>query len=265
MPTCATNCNIGKTIPTIYKPNNRPFARQGGVNASTRTFALKQNTSTYYNNPGLSANGLKEINYGRFTETPITPYFIKNQFNFCNRRINWRKGNPTACWYTPVADMYHQSLKTTKVYPTVYCQRNISIYDNTDCNFYFIGPDNNIETDCFSVNQNTIITNLITSIYTQPPNGGQITAFLYNCLDTNNPILASDTLSLPNSIGNPLTFTFNTQEIYDQPSNDTNFLLYPGINYCIKFISSTTYIYPKCFQTNCISVNIQGYYYTKNC
>lgn len=268
MPTCATNCTIGKTIPTIYKPNNRPFARQGGVSASTRTFALKQNTCTDYNNSGLSANGLKEINYGRFTETPITPYYLKTQFNFCKRRLYWRKGNPTACWYTPVSDMYHQSLKTTKVYPVTYCQKNITIYNNSDCNFYFIGPNNNVQTDCFKVDQNTILTTVTSAFFTSTTHGGSITAFLYNCDDTNSPILASDTIEIPSSSeegAQYLIFTFNSQDIYDQPSNDKNFVIYPGINYCIKFIASTDYRYQKCFKTNCIVVDVEGYYYTKYC
>ena len=267
MPTCNTNCTPKKTIPTIYKPNNRSFAQQGGVSAGTRTFALKQNTLTDYNNPGLTANGLKEINYGRYTQEPIQPYFLKNQFNFCQRRTYWKRGNPTACWYTPLSDMYHQSLTTTKVYPNTYCQRNITIFNNTDCNCYILGPNNNIQTDCFNVDQETILLTVTSSFYTSNPSSGTIMAVLYD-RSNNIELSNSNIVFLPyaeSEGAKPLTFTFATQDKNLLPKEDKNFKLIPGINYCIKFEASIPYRYQICLQTQCILTNIQGYYYAQYC
>lgn len=267
MPSCASQCTINKTVPTIYKPNNRPFATQGGVSSSTRTFGLKQNTLTYYNNAGLSANGLKEINYGRFTEEPIMPYFLKNQFNICHKPIYRRRGNPTACFFTPIANMYRQSKTTTQVYPSSICQRNTTIFSNTNCSCYITGPSNNLETSCFTVSQNTILTTATASFYTTTPGGGTITAFLYDC-SNNIALLEANTVGLPYAaeLGmKPITFYFANQNINQQPQDDTNYILTPGTNYCIKFIATTSYRYQICVATDCIVVDVEGYIYTKYC
>ena len=75
------NCNT-----TIYKPNNTPFAQQGGVSSSSRIARLKYNTlnNVPVNNNGYvyggsvfnTASGAEGLNSGRYHTEP-TDYFTK--------------------------------------------------------------------------------------------------------------------------------------------------------------------------------------------
>lgn len=92
-------------------------------------------------------------------------------------------------------------------------------------------------------------------------------AVLYDC-SNNIPLLTSNIIELPYSpsVGiQPFTFYFATQDKYEQPTEDKNFKLIPGIDYCIKFEATTSYRYQMCFQTKCIIADVQGYYYSKYC
>jgi hypothetical protein len=69
---------------TTYKPNNVPFAKQGGVSSSTRTLSLRVNTVNLNGNSFYSAFG---------------GYFVKNNYQVPQcRRL---PGNSTMCFFTP--------------------------------------------------------------------------------------------------------------------------------------------------------------------
>ena len=66
-----------KCATTIYKPNNVPFAQQGGVSSSSRLARLKYNT---LNNSGAafqSASGAVGFNTGRYKTEPSPSYYNK--------------------------------------------------------------------------------------------------------------------------------------------------------------------------------------------
>ena len=112
--TFETNCYSGDKAgtcqtTTIYKPSNRSFAHQGAVASGTRIAKLKTNTITMNGNSFTTAMGAKGANAGRYQGTSDGPYFIKNRPEPCLAAIYHRKGNPTACFPTPVADMVKQS------------------------------------------------------------------------------------------------------------------------------------------------------------
>ena len=53
---------------------------------------------------------------GSYKATYNAPFFVKSNLNNCYKQYYHRNGNPTMCFKTPVADMYHQSLKTRQIY-----------------------------------------------------------------------------------------------------------------------------------------------------
>ena len=85
---------------TIYKPNNVPFAKQGGVSSSTRTLSLRVNTVNVNGNSFYSAFGAQGANAGKYS-TEYTPgYFVKDNYQVPQcRRL---PGNHTACFYSPI-------------------------------------------------------------------------------------------------------------------------------------------------------------------
>lgn len=107
MASCNTNCQDGSKYITIYKPNNVNFGVQGAVSSSTRLMRLKQNTVNKNGASFTSAYGHAAANAGSFSSNPNTPYFLKSKVNTCNRIYYYRKGNPTMCFHTPVANMTH--------------------------------------------------------------------------------------------------------------------------------------------------------------
>lgn len=84
---------------TTYKPNNVPFAKQGGVSSSTRTLNLRVNTVNLNGNSFYSAFGAQGANAGKYSTEYNPGYFVKNNFQppNCNRK----PGNHTACFFTP--------------------------------------------------------------------------------------------------------------------------------------------------------------------
>jgi hypothetical protein len=78
-------CPAAKT--TIYKPNNTPYAQQGGVSSSSRLARLKYNTlnnspvnrdgSIYNGSVFNTAAGAEGVNSGRYQVEPSPSYFTK--------------------------------------------------------------------------------------------------------------------------------------------------------------------------------------------
>jgi hypothetical protein len=62
---------------TIYKPNNVPFARQGGVSSSTRTLSLRVNTVNLNGNSFYSAFGAEGANAGKYSTEYNNSLFIQ--------------------------------------------------------------------------------------------------------------------------------------------------------------------------------------------
>jgi len=85
---------------TIYKPNNVPFAKQGGVSSSTRTLNLRVNTVNVNGNSFNSAFGAQGANAGKYSTEYNPGYFVKNNYQVpqCMRL----PGNSTTCFYSPV-------------------------------------------------------------------------------------------------------------------------------------------------------------------
>lgn len=102
---CEIGCGNGKTVTTIYKPNNAKFAQQGAVSSSTRLLRLQQETIDKNGSSFLSAFGQAATNAGKYRGVDGAPYFIKSKISKCNPALYRRNGNPTACWHTPIADM----------------------------------------------------------------------------------------------------------------------------------------------------------------
>jgi len=107
MTTCEKQCASGAKVTTIYKPNNVNFGVQGAVASSTRLMRLKQNTINKNGASFASAFGSAAANAGAFSSNPTAPYFLKSKVATCNRSTYWRTGNPTMCFFTPVANMTH--------------------------------------------------------------------------------------------------------------------------------------------------------------
>jgi hypothetical protein len=76
---CSNKCGERQT--TIYKPNNRPFAKQGATSSSNRLAKLKYDTITRNGASFRSAFGREGANAGKYsTSTYNTPtYFLKNK------------------------------------------------------------------------------------------------------------------------------------------------------------------------------------------
>jgi len=62
---------------TIYKPNNTPFAQQGGVSSSSRLSRLKYNTLNSNGAEYNSAAGAMAVNSGRYQTEPSPGYYTK--------------------------------------------------------------------------------------------------------------------------------------------------------------------------------------------
>jgi hypothetical protein len=69
---------------TIYKPNNVPFAKQGGVSSSTRTLSLRVNTVNLNGNSFYSAFGAQGANAGKYSTEYNPGYFVKNNYQSPN-------------------------------------------------------------------------------------------------------------------------------------------------------------------------------------
>ena len=84
---------------TTYKPNNVPFAKQGGVSYSTRTLSLRVNTVNLNGNSFYSAFGAQGANAGKYSTEYNPGYFVKNNYQVPQcRRL---PGNSTTCFYSP--------------------------------------------------------------------------------------------------------------------------------------------------------------------
>jgi hypothetical protein len=88
---------------TIYKPNNVPFARQGGVCSSTRTMSLRVNTVNLNGNSFYSAFGAEGANAGKYSTEYNPGYFLKNKLQPPNCKLYYgsKPGNHTVCFYSP--------------------------------------------------------------------------------------------------------------------------------------------------------------------
>ena len=105
-PACSVN---DKSMPTrcqgttIYKPNNVPFAKQGGVSSSTRTLSLRVNTVNLNGNSFYSAFGAQGANAGKYSTEYNPGYFVKNNYQVPNCKLYYgsKPGNHTVCFYSP--------------------------------------------------------------------------------------------------------------------------------------------------------------------
>jgi len=88
---------------TIYKPNNVPFAKQGGVSSSTRTLSLRVNTVNLNGNSFYSAFGAQGANAGKYSTEYNPSYFVKNNYQVPNCKLYYgsKPGNHTVCFYSP--------------------------------------------------------------------------------------------------------------------------------------------------------------------
>jgi hypothetical protein len=88
---------------TIYKPNNVPFAKQGGVSSSTRTLSLRVNTVNLNGNSFYSAFGAEGANAGKYSTEYNPGYFLKNNYQPPNCKLYYgsKTGNHTVCFYSP--------------------------------------------------------------------------------------------------------------------------------------------------------------------
>lgn len=88
---------------TIYKPNNVPFAKQGGVSSSTRTLSLRVNTVNLNGNSFYSAFGAEGANAGKYSTEYNPCYFLKNNYQTPNCKLYYgsKTGNHTVCFFTP--------------------------------------------------------------------------------------------------------------------------------------------------------------------
>ena len=73
----------GKTVTTIYKPNNTSFAQQGAVDGGSRVARLKYNTITKNGASFRTAYGQQGANAGKYSSTPEAPFFLKSKVNIC--------------------------------------------------------------------------------------------------------------------------------------------------------------------------------------
>jgi hypothetical protein len=109
--------NITRTCnQTIYKPSNRKFMVQGAVSSSSRIERLKIDTAKAVDNSWRNSAAYQDHGSGQTSKQYDAPCVtnLQNRPMFDNLRI--RQGNPSSCFLTPVADLYHQSMKTTMVY-----------------------------------------------------------------------------------------------------------------------------------------------------
>ena len=88
---------------TIYKPNNVPFAKQGGVSSSTRTLSLRVNAVNLNGNSFYSAFGAQGANAGKYSTEYNPCYFVKNNYQVPNCKLYYgsKPGNHTVCFYSP--------------------------------------------------------------------------------------------------------------------------------------------------------------------
>jgi hypothetical protein len=88
---------------TIYKPNNVPFARQGGVSSGTRTLSLRVNTVNLNGNSFYSAFGAEGANAGKYSTEYNPSYFLKNNYQPPNCKLYYgsKPGNHTVCFFSP--------------------------------------------------------------------------------------------------------------------------------------------------------------------
>ena len=115
-PNCPANCPTDSTVFTYYKPNNKKFGVQGAVDSSTRLQKLKLDTVNKNATSFKEAFGGQGVAAGSYKATGDAPYFVKSNLNHCYKQYYHKNGNPTMCFYTPVANMYHQSPTTDIVY-----------------------------------------------------------------------------------------------------------------------------------------------------
>ena len=105
-PQCSANENLlpnkCKGI-TIYKPNNVPFAKQGGVSSGTRTLSLRVNTVNLNGNSFASAFGAEAANAGKYSYEYNPSYFVKNNYQVPNCKLYYgsKTGNHTVCFFSP--------------------------------------------------------------------------------------------------------------------------------------------------------------------
>jgi hypothetical protein len=101
---------------TIYKPNNRKFMVQGAVSSSSRIERLKHDTEVSVDNSWRNSSPYMQDGSGetskKYTATCVNN--LPNRPMFDNLRI--KSGNPSSCFITPVANLYHQSKTTDIVY-----------------------------------------------------------------------------------------------------------------------------------------------------
>ena len=88
---------------TIYKPNNVPFAKQGGVSSGTRTLSLRVNTVNLNGNSFYSAFGAQGANAGKYSTEYNPSYFLKNNYQPPNCKLYYgsKTGNHTVCFFSP--------------------------------------------------------------------------------------------------------------------------------------------------------------------
>ena len=82
---CRCNCGTNNKVQnTIYKPNNRQFAKQGSTSSKSRISALRENT---INQGGALFNnvyGLQQINNGICNINGDSIYYVKTKTIICN-------------------------------------------------------------------------------------------------------------------------------------------------------------------------------------
>tara|TARA_B100000963_G_scaffold361442_1_gene396894 strand:- start:3550 stop:4431 length:882 start_codon:yes stop_codon:yes gene_type:complete len=91
-----TSCYNNKCNKTIYKPNNKKFAKQGSVESSTRLLRLKYDTITKNGSSFTSAYGREAANAGKYKNSISgnTIYFNKDKTNLntcLDFPLNFRK------------------------------------------------------------------------------------------------------------------------------------------------------------------------------
>lgn len=117
-PNCPAKCQPGgSNVLTIYKPNNKKYGVQGAVDSSTRLQKIKVDMVNKNAASFKASFGGQGVSAASYKPTGDAPFFVKSNLNHCQKQVYHRNGNPTMCFKTPVADMYHQSLTTIHVYP----------------------------------------------------------------------------------------------------------------------------------------------------
>ena len=90
------SCPSSVACQTIYKPNNREFAKQGGVDSSDRITRLKLNT---INKNAASYKAIFGSSASRYLGMASTPYFTKTKYQPCVN--HYLSGQKTLCVVNP--------------------------------------------------------------------------------------------------------------------------------------------------------------------